>query len=252
MGCGAGRTLAAGSAAEVASRAPRRLLARRSELFENMFFSVSSAEAAAMDPQQRQMLERGYAALHERACAGRCWAATWRLRGRVGERVCKRAAALPAGGSVYAATGFSCSVTCGRFRSCSACKDRAPLTTLRARRRSWAITAACARCSTCECPLALSSGVNMILSSSAMRGNAIAGLTSVKGRSHTFDARADGYARGEAIVAVGLRAAWPPVRGRNQLAWERGSSGRTQRQPDRAQWAGAAGRAERRACRCSG
>ena len=32
-----------------------------------------------------------------------------------------------------------------------------------------------------------------------MLGNAIAGFTSVRGRSHTFDRRADGYARGEAI-----------------------------------------------------
>ena len=39
----------------------------------------------------------------------------------------------------------------------------------------------------------------MLLNPAAMRGNAIAGFTSIRGRSHTFDARADGYARGEAI-----------------------------------------------------
>ena len=33
---------------------------------------------------------------------------------------------------------------------------------------------------------------------------AIAGMTSVRGRSHTFDARADGFARGEACGAVAL------------------------------------------------
>ena len=38
-----------------------------------------------------------------------------------------------------------------------------------------------------------------------MRGNAVAGFTSVKGRSHTFDVRADGYARGEAIDVVACR-----------------------------------------------
>ena len=41
----------------------------------------------------------------------------------------------------------------------------------------------------------------MILDPATMRGNAVAGFTSVRGRSHTFDARADGYARGEAIDA---------------------------------------------------
>ena len=56
-----------------------------------------------------------------------------------------------------------------------------------------------------ECASALSAGVNMILEPSTMRGNAIAGVTSVRGRSHTFDVRADGYARGEAIDAVACR-----------------------------------------------
>ena len=37
------------------------------------------------------------------------------------------------------------------------------------------------------------------------RGNAIAGFTSVRGRSHTFDVRADGYARGEAIDSIACR-----------------------------------------------
>ena len=45
----------------------------------------------------------------------------------------------------------------------------------------------------------------MILDASTMRGNAVAGFTSVRGRSHTFDARADGYARGEAIDAAACR-----------------------------------------------
>ena len=47
----------------------------------------------------------------------------------------------------------------------------------------------------------------MVLSAASMRGNAIAGFTSIQGRSHTFDTRADGYARGEAIVACACRLA---------------------------------------------
>ena len=34
------------------------------ELFDNAHFSVSPSEAAAMDPQQRMMLESSYEALH--------------------------------------------------------------------------------------------------------------------------------------------------------------------------------------------
>ena len=44
--------------------------------------------------------------------------------------------------------------------------------------------------------------MNMLLDPMTMRGNAIAGFTSVAGRSHTFDVRADGYARGEAIDVI--------------------------------------------------
>jgi acyl transferase domain-containing protein len=56
-----------------------------------------------------------------------------------------------------------------------------------------------------ECDAALSAGVNMILDPATMRGNAVAGFTSVRGRSHTFDARADGYARGEATDAIACK-----------------------------------------------
>jgi len=56
-----------------------------------------------------------------------------------------------------------------------------------------------------ECDAALSAGVNMVLDHGTMRGNAVAGFTSPTGRSHTFDVRADGYARGEAIDAIASR-----------------------------------------------
>ena len=47
----------------------------------------------------------------------------------------------------------------------------------------------------------------MLLDAGTMRGNAIAGFTSITGRSHTFDNRADGYARSEAIYTVVCRRA---------------------------------------------
>merc|ERR1712185_777226 len=197
----------AGSPPEVTSRVRQGGFLCDAELFEHGFFGISAAEVAAMDPQQRQLLERGYSSLH---AAGLPKAA---LLGavvavNVGQWQSEFGSVLlgtPAGRSVYASTGFACSVTCGRvsfalgLQGPCASYDTACSASLVANHGSL-----CAL-QRVECASALSVGVNMILEPSAMRGNAVAGFTSIRGRSHTFDARADGYARGEAIDAVVCR-----------------------------------------------
>ena len=55
-----------------------------------------------------------------------------------------------------------------------------------------------------ECSLALAVGPNAILHPGAHVGPALTGMTSIRGRCHTFDARADGYLRGEGCGAVVL------------------------------------------------
>ena len=114
-------------------------------------------------------------------------------------------ASTPSGHSVYASTGFSCSVTCGRvsfalgLHGPCASYDTACSASLVANHGNMRAL------QRFECEGALSAGVNMILNPSTMRGNATAGFTSVRGRSHTFDLRADGYARGEAVAALACR-----------------------------------------------
>ena len=56
-----------------------------------------------------------------------------------------------------------------------------------------------------ECPLALTIGPNAMLHPGPSVGVALAGMTSIRGRCHTFDARADGYLRGEGCGAVVLQ-----------------------------------------------
>jgi 3-oxoacyl-(acyl-carrier-protein) synthase len=189
---------------EVASRVRHGAFLQSSELFAHRFFSISAAEASAMDPQQRQLLERGYAALH---AAGNTKASL--LGAVIGVSVGQWASEFdkvlmgtPAGRSVYASTGFACSVTCGRvsfvlgLQGPCASFDTACSASLVGNHSSMRAL------QRLECESALSAGVNMILDASTMRGNAVAGFTSVRGRSHTFDSRADGYARGEAISAI--------------------------------------------------
>ena len=105
-----------GSPPEVASRVRHGGFVLGAELFEHGFFSISAAEASAMDPQQRQLLERGYAALHSSGMRkGSLLGAVVAVN--VGQWASEFGSVLvrtAAARSVYASTGFACSVTCGR------------------------------------------------------------------------------------------------------------------------------------------
>ena len=176
-------------------------------LFDQQAFLVPPREASAMDPQQRLVLEHGYAALHstgiERAALG--GSLTGVFLGIATSEFGALLAALPAGASAYAATGSSRSIASGRVAyvlglhgpcisydtACSAALT-ACQAGLRALQRDECITGAVA-------------GVNLMLTPGLSTAFAIAGMTSVRGRSLTFDARADGYARGEACGALVLR-----------------------------------------------
>ena len=193
-----------GFPSEVASRVRHGSFLREAQLFDSPFFAISVAEAAVMDPQQRLLLERGYMALHQTG-----WTKP-SLRGSVvavniGQWASEYGSMLltsPARRSVFASTAFQCSVSCGRVsfvlgvQGPCASYDTACSSSLVASHGSMRAL------QHNECEAALSAGVNMILDPSLMRGNAIAGFTSVKGRSHTFDSRADGYARGEAVDVI--------------------------------------------------
>ena len=198
---------------EVASRVRHGGFMQNAELFEHGFFSISAAEASAMDPQQRQLLERGYAALHGAGAtkSSLLGAVVAVGVGQWASEFCGVLMGTPAGRSVYASTGFSCSVTCGRvsfvlgLQGPCASYDTACSASLVGHHCN-------VRALQClECDMALSAGVNMILDPVTMRGNSVAGFTSIRGKSHTFDARADGYARGEAIDSFACQLSDGPV-----------------------------------------
>ena len=204
-----------------------------------------------MDPQQRLLLERGYAALH---------AAGMRARGSAPAAASSASSSASASGRASLA-GARCGLARGAQRvrvdgllvlgrvrprlvcaraagpvrsydtACSAALAAANHGSVRALQRG-------------ECDVGAERGrQHDARSRRTMRGNAVAGMTSVRGRSHTFDARADGYARGEAIDAIACRAA-PSARRRRcraMLVRQRGAAGRAEREPDGAQRAGAAG-----------
>jgi len=177
--------------------------------FDHGFFAISVAEASSMDPQQRLLLEQGYLALHGAGMRRD------RLEGSLTGVFLGIAAddwptvqALSmAGRTVFAATSSRHSVAAGRLSfvlglqgpcvsydtACSAAlaAGHAALRAVQLR----------------ECEVGLLEGVNLMLLPKVSFDFALAGMTSVRGRSHTFDRRADGYARGEACGGVVLQPA---------------------------------------------
>lgn len=191
----------------IASRVRHGSFMRGMELVNNAAFAISPAEAAAMDPSQRLLLERGYAALHDanldRTALGD--SLTGVFLGFGSSEFAQLLAASPLASSVYAATGWSGSIASGRlsytlglFGPCAsydtACS--ASLVACYAGQRTLQLA---------ECVTGLVVGASLMLMPSLGTTFAVAGMTSSRGRSHTFDARADGYARSEACGGVTLR-----------------------------------------------
>jgi acyl transferase domain-containing protein len=196
-------------AASIASRVRHGGFVCGAELTDNLAFGVSTSEAAAMDPQQRLLLERGYSALHgsglDRALL--LGSNTGIFLGIGATEFAQVLAASPAGSSVYAATGSAVPIASGRLSyvlglngSCLSCDTAcsAALAMSHAGLRALQLD---------ECPTGLVAGVNLILVPNLGVAFAVAGMTSARGRCHTFDGRADGYARAEGCGGMTLQQA---------------------------------------------
>merc|ERR1712091_425643 len=183
----------------MASRVRHAGFVQGADLADNAAFAVSPAEAAAMDPCQRLLLECGYEALHDSALdrAALVGSLTGVFLGFAGSEFAQALTATPAGSSVYSATGSSASIASGRLSY--ALGLHGPCASY-----DTACSAALAACHAGlralqggECERGIAAGVTLMLIPDYGIVFAISGLTSLLGHSHTFDTRADGYARGE-------------------------------------------------------
>jgi 3-oxoacyl-(acyl-carrier-protein) synthase len=169
------------------------------DLIDNTAFGISPAEAMCMDPQQRLLLESGCEAFH---LAGSPQAS---LEGApYGVFIGITDVGKLSTHGVYDATGKSIAVASGRIsyflglHGPCVSYDTACSSTL------IAAHAALYELRLDECKKALLSGVNLLVSSAISFDLASAGMTSSFGRCCVFDARADGYVRGEACVSITL------------------------------------------------
>jgi acyl transferase domain-containing protein len=177
--------------------------------FDAAFFGISPREAVAMDPQQRLMLELGWEALEDAGVPPNTLAGS-RTGVFVGAIWDDYAAVLrsagKAGGRRHAMTGTHRSIIANRlsytlaFRGPSLAIDAAQSSSL------VAVHMACESLRQGESSLALAGGVNLILSEeSSDAADAQFGGLSPDGRCYTFDARANGFVRGEGGAAVLLK-----------------------------------------------
>ena len=184
------------------------------ELFDNVYFAISRGEASVIDPQQRALLESSNSALHsDRGAPLSTLRATGVYLGAWAGEYADAVNSSPAFSSIYYLLGTGGANMAGRISFCldlrgpclavdTACSSSLVATHLAARGLQHR-----------ECEVGLTAGANIIFSAAFCARIARAGMTSPRGRSHTFDRRADGYARGEASVAVALRLLKDDVHG---------------------------------------
>ncbi|WP_131761391.1 type I polyketide synthase [Actinomadura fibrosa] len=176
--------------------------------FDADFFGVSPREALAMDPQQRLMLELAWEALEDAGIPAPTLAGsdTGVFVGAIWDDYATLLRRSELDGSArHAMTGVHRSIIANRvsyrydLRGPSLNVDTAQSSSL------VAVHMACESLRRGECALALAGGVNLILVEDSMEMAAQFGGLSPDGRCHTFDARANGFVRGEGGAAVLLK-----------------------------------------------
>jgi thioester reductase-like protein len=173
--------------------------------FDAPFFGITPREAAGMDPQQRLLLQVGWEALEHAGIdpgslnesptgvfVGIC--NNDHLRSMTADTI-----------DAYTSTGNALSVAAGRLsywlgsQGPSLAIDTACSSSL------VAVHLACRSLRQGECRLALAGGVNLILSPLTSIALSKLGMMAADGRCKTFDARADGFVRGEGCGLVVLK-----------------------------------------------
>ncbi|MDA2893507.1 acyltransferase domain-containing protein [Mycolicibacterium sp. BiH015] len=195
--------------------------------FDADYFEISPSEADKMDPQQRLLLEVTHEALEYAGIrpsslrhtqtgvfVGACL-------GEYGVMASKDLSEVNA----YSGTGGALSIIANRvsyyfdLRGPSVTIDTACSSSL------VAIHLACQSLRTGDSDVALAGGVNVILSPAVTRSFDQAEAMSQSGRCHAFDARADGFVRGEGCGVAVLKRLSDAVRdGDRVLAVVRGSA----------------------------
>jgi acyl transferase domain-containing protein/acyl-CoA synthetase (AMP-forming)/AMP-acid ligase II len=192
--------------------------------FDAAFFGVAPREAERLDPQQRLLLEVSWEALEDAGLPPDDLVGS-RTGAFVGISTNDYGRLFSDHVDEYVGTGNALSLAANRlsyvhdWRGPSVAIDTACSSAL------VAIHQACNSLRTGECDLAIAGGVNLILTPHWSVSFARAGMLAPDGECKTFDARANGYVRGEGCGLIVLERLKDALRnGRRTLAVIRGSA----------------------------
>ncbi|CCK65111.1 phthiocerol type I polyketide synthase PpsB [Mycobacterium canetti] len=195
--------------------------------FDAEFFGITPREAAAMDPQQRMLLEVAWEALEHAGIPpdslGGTRAAV--MMGVYFNEYQSMLAASPQSVDAYSGTGNAHSITVGRISYLLGLRGPAVAVDTACSSSLVAVHLACQSLRLRETDLALAGGVSITLRPETQIAISAWGLLSPQGRCAAFDAAADGFVRGEGAGVVVLKRLTDAVRDGDQvLAVVRGSA----------------------------
>lgn len=179
--------------------------------FDNSQFGISQAEASLMDPQQRMLMEHGYAALVANEGPLATQKTSYEVGVFVGVSFHDWALSTLWNGdpsmrkSAFASSGSFTSVASGRLSF--ALGLRGPCVTINTACSSGLVALGDAHRAVVNDDAvdgALAAATNVILEPTISINFAVKGITSPRGRCHTFDSSADGYLRSEACACFRL------------------------------------------------
>ncbi|CKS17037.1 phenolpthiocerol synthesis type-I polyketide synthase PPSB [Mycobacterium tuberculosis] len=195
--------------------------------FDAEFFGITPREAAAMDPQQRMLLEVAWEALEHAGIPPDPLGGTRTavMMGVYFNEYQSMLAASPQNVDAYSGTGNAHSITVGRISYLLGLRGPAVAVDTACSSSLVAVHLACQSLRLRETDLALAGGVSITLRPETQIAISAWGLLSPQGRCAAFDAAADGFVRGEGAGVVVLKRLTDAVRDGDQvLAVVRGSA----------------------------
>lgn len=175
--------------------------------FDAAFFGISPREATQMDPQQRLVLELAWEALEDARRAPRSLRGTRTgvFLGAMWSDYARLGADALADVDPHTATGQDTSVLAGRISYALGLGGPSLTVNTACSSSLVAIHLACQSLLRGESTIALAGGVSLILSPASTVAMSKFGAMAPDGRCKTFDARANGYVRGEGAGIVVLK-----------------------------------------------